>query len=169
MLSDTKVMLYFGYGSNMLAARIEGRLGRCGRLGAASLPGYALRFHKRGGDGSGKCDAVRTGNPADRVWGALLRLTREQLEELDRIEGPGYERVMVEVIAPGGSLEADLYVAKPEEVESGFPPFGWYREIVLAGARELDLPRDYVDAIEAVRPVADPNAERVARNRVILG
>ena len=169
MRPDTKVMLYFGYGSNMLAARIEGRLGPCERVGAASLPGYTLRFHKRGGDGSGKCDAFRTGNPADQVWGALFGLAREQLDELDRIEGPGYERATVEVTAPEGSLKADLYVAKPDAVEPGLPPFGWYREMVLAGARELDLPRDYIDAIKAVRPAVDPSAERVARNRDILG
>ena len=36
-------MLYFGYGSNLLAARVERRLGYCERLGAASLAGYALK------------------------------------------------------------------------------------------------------------------------------
>ena len=85
-------MLYFGYGSNLLAARIERRLGPCEWLGAASFAGHALRFHKRGGDGSGKCDAFRTGDPGDRLWGGLFRLDDRQLAELDRIEGPGYER-----------------------------------------------------------------------------
>ena len=60
-------MLHFGYGSNMYKARIECRLGPCDWLGAASLTGFVLRFHKRGRDGSGKCDALRTGDPADRL------------------------------------------------------------------------------------------------------
>ena len=162
-------MLYFGYGSNLLAARVERRLGPCKRLGAASLAGYALRFHKRGGDGSGKCDGFRTGDPADRLWGALFRLDAGQLGALDRIEGPGYERATVEVILAGRAVEADLYVARPEaRAEAGLAPFDWYKELVLAGARENGFSRSYLDAIEAVPSVVDPDPERARRNRADL-
>ena len=167
MKPGRKTRRYFGYGSNMLAARLERRLGSCERLGAASLSGHALRFHKRGGDGSGKCDAFATGAARDRLWGALYRLDDEQFEKLDRIEGPGYARVTVEVCLAGRAIEADLYVTRPEALAPGLPPFDWYKELVLAGARELDLPRDHVDAIEAVRSVPDPDPERTARNRLI--
>ncbi len=71
-------MLRLGYGSNLLAARIERR------LGAASVAGCALRFHKRGSDGFGKCDAFRIGDPRDRLWGALFRPDDRQLAALDR-------------------------------------------------------------------------------------
>ena len=161
-------MLYLGYGSNLSRARIEQRLGPCERLGAASLAGYALRFHKRGGDGSGKCDGFRTGAPDDCLWGALFRLSRDQIEALDRIEGPGYARATAEVLLGARAVEADLYVARREAIAPGLSPFDWYRELVLVGARELGLPRDYLDAIEAVPPVADPDPERAARNRLIL-
>ena len=160
-------MIYFGYGSNLLAARIERRLGPCERLGAASLAGYVLRFHKRGGDGSGKGDAFRTGDPGDRLWGALFRLDERQLAKLDRIEGPGYERRTVQVLLGERGLEADLYVARPEARASGLPPFDWYKELVLSGARENRLPRDYLDAIEAVPSVVDPDPERAERNRAL--
>ena len=160
-------MLYFGYGSNMLAARIERRLGPCEQLGPALLHGHVLAFHKRGGDGSGKCDAYRTGAPADRMWGALFGLTSRQLEALDGIEGPGYRRETVEVFVGEHALEAKLYVAKPEAIAPGLVPFDWYRDFVVAGARDLELPRGYLDAIEAVRCVADPDRERADRNRLI--
>ena len=130
--------------------------------------GYALRFHKRGGDGSGKCDAFRTGEPADRLWGALYRLNERQLADLDRIEGSGYRRATVEVFLGDRALEADLYVARPEAREAGLLPFDWYKEIVLAGARENGLSQGYLDAIEAVPSVADPDLERAARNRAVL-
>ena len=120
-------MIYFGYGSNLLAARIERRLGPCERLGAASLAGYVLRFHKRGGDGSGKGDAFRTGDPGDRLWGALFHLDEGQLAKLDRIEGPGYERRTVQVLLGERGLEADLYAARPEARVPGLPPFDWYK------------------------------------------
>ena len=38
---------------------------------------------------------------------------------------------------------------------------------MLAGARELALPRDYLDAIEAVPSLPDPDRARAARNRLI--
>ena len=85
--------------------------------------------------------------------------------ELDRIEGPGYDRATVEVILGGRTIDADLHVARPEALSPGLPPFDWYRELVLAGARELGLSRDYLDAIEAVPSVADPDPERADRNR----
>ena len=160
-------MIYFGYGSNLLAARIEQRLGPCERLGAGSVAGYVLRFQKRGGDGSGKCDAFRTGKPGDRLWGALFRLEDRQIEALDRIEGPGYERRTVEARRGRRALEADLYTAKPEALAPGLPPFDWYRELVIAGARENGLPRGCLDAIEAVPSVADPDPERAERNRAL--
>ena len=149
-------MLYFAYGSNMLTARIEGRLGPCERFGAACLAGHVLRFHKLGGlDGTGKCDAFPSDDPNDRVWGALLRLTEAQLAELDAIEGPGYRRVPVRVACDEQLMEATMYLAKQEARDSALRPFNSYKKMVLAGARELDLPTDYIAAIEAVPSIPD--------------
>ena len=95
-------MLYFGYGSNMPKARIEKRLGPVERLGAASLTGYTLRFHKRSKDGSGKCDALRTDNRDDRLWGALDRLSDEQVAKLERADLPCF----ISVTVPKARIEA---------------------------------------------------------------
>ena len=69
---------YLAYGSNMWPRRIELRLGPCEVVGVASLDGYALRFHKRGGDGSGKCDAFHTASSADCLYGVVYSLTQAQ-------------------------------------------------------------------------------------------
>ena len=160
-------MLYFGYGSNMPKARIEDRLGPCKRLGAAFLPGWRLAFHKRSTDGSGKCDAVLTGRPDDRLWGALDRLTDDQMERLDGYE-MGYDRRMVEVSFEGGFGRATVYVARENRIDSRLRPYHWYKELVLAGARELNLPRDYIASIEAVTSCPDPCRARADRNRALL-
>ena len=160
-------MLYFGYGSNMPRARVEERVGRCERLGAASLSGWRLAFHKRGADGSGKCDASFTGDPGDRLWGALDRMSDDQMDELDRYE-QGYDRRTVEVQFDGGTVRAVLYVAMASRTEPKLRPYHWYKELVLAGARELGLPRGYVDSIEAVSSFPDPCRERADRNRAVL-
>jgi hypothetical protein len=50
-------VVYFAYGSNMSTARLRERMPSCKPLGTATLPGHALRFHKRSTDKSGKCNA----------------------------------------------------------------------------------------------------------------
>lgn len=160
-------MLYFGYGSNMPRARIEARLGRCERLGAACISGWRLAFHKRSADGSGKCDAVLTNHPDDRLWGALDRLTDEQMEALDRHE-PGYDRGPMAVSFGEGTVSAMLYVARKDRIDPELRPYHWYKELVLAGARELGLPRGYVASIEEVTSGPDPCIGRAERNRAVL-
>lgn len=133
-------MLCFSYGSNML----KSRLGPFKRLGAAYLTGHKLRFNKKSSrDCSGKCNVSHTGNPDDRVWGALDCLTEEQFKELDRIEGCDYCCVPVRVTFDEQKVEARLYVAKPEAVKPDLRPLGCYKRYVLEGAQELKLPSDY--------------------------
>ena len=135
----------------MLKSRLRDRLGPCKRLGAVYLTGYTLRFHKKGMDGSGKCNVSHTGDTDDRVWGALDCLTDEQFKELDRIEGRGYCRVPVRVTFGERKVEANLYVAKSEAVNHDLRPISRYKRYVLEGARELRLPSDYIaDYIESV-------------------
>ena len=148
-------MLCFSYGSNMLKSRLSDRLGPFKRLGAAYLTGYTLRFNKKStaskSYGSGKCNVSHTGNPDDRVWGALDCLTEEQFKKLDCVEGCDYCRVPVRVIFDERKVEARLYVAKPEAVKSNLRPLGWYKRYVLEGAQELKLPSDYIaDYIKSV-------------------
>ena len=151
-------LLYFGYGSNMPKDIIERRVGPCERIGVAYVTGYTLRFHKQSTvDRSGKCDAYHTGQPADRVWGALYRLSEDQIDAMDELEGPGYRRVAVEVTIGERVVEAHLYIARPEAVNPDLPPLDSYKECVLAGARELGLPKKYVDAIEAAPSAPDPD------------
>ena len=50
-------LLYFAYGSNLHPERLRERVPSAESLGVARLEAHVLRFHKRGRDGSGKCDA----------------------------------------------------------------------------------------------------------------
>lgn len=151
-------ILYFGYGSNMPKAVIEERVGPCERIGVAYITGYTLRFHKRSAiDHTGKCDAYLTGEPTDIVWGSVDRLSDHQIAVMDRIEGPGYRRVTVEATMGERIVEAHIYLARPEAVDRELSPIDSYKECVLTGARELDLPAAYVAAIEAVTSMPDPD------------
>ena len=159
---------YLAYGSNMWPRRIELRLGPCEATGIASLREYALRFHKRGGDGSGKCDAFHTGNPADTLYGVVYSLSRAQRDMLDEFEGPGYASRDVSVRTQSGMFTAYAYLARAGHVDASLQPFSWYQAIVVAGARAHALPAHYIDSLAAVRASADRCADRNSRGLAML-
>ncbi len=159
---------YLAYGSNMWPRRIELRLGPCEVVGVASLNGYALRFHKRGGDGSGKCDAFHTASPADCLYGVVYSLTQAQRDLLDDFEGPGYASRDIPVRTRSGMLTAYVYVAKIGHVAAGLQPFSWYKSIVEAGARTHELPAQYIESIASVRASPDPDADRDSLHLAML-
>lgn len=152
--------LYFAYGSNMPRRRIEARVGECSVLTIGVLPRYELRFHKRGRDGSGKCDAYWTGNHAHGVYGVVYRIHHGQRETLDRIEGSGYENREVAVHAATGIFDAYTYVARSDAIERTVLPFTWYKALVTEGAREHRLPEDYIARLASTPARADPDRVR---------
>lgn len=162
---------YFAYGSNMSTARLRERMPSCEPLGIATLPRHELRFHKRSTDKSGKCNAFANGND-DGVVGVLFSFDPGDRAKLDEAEGVGhgYEHAMVTVTNHLGRRRKVLtYLATPDHIDEGLQPYGWYKEFVLAGAREHGLPADYIARyIEPVAAVDDPNKGRDARRRATL-
>ena len=145
-------MLYFAYGSNMSRARIEKRLGPCVLQGHAWLPGYGLRFHKRGADGSAKCDAWRIPQKSsdETLHGVLHALDASQRERLDGFEGAGYRVEWVRALTKASYVRCFLYVTRPEAIDASLRPFAWYHTYVLEGAKENALPGAYIKRLEAV-------------------
>lgn len=161
-------MLYFAYGSNMLQTRIEERLGACRRVVAGWLGGHTLRFHKSGGDGSGKCDCFATRAEHDVLHGVVYELSSGQAERLDAIEGSGYTRWAKEIRHGTGCLEVFAYFARPQHIDTDLLPFCWYKGLVLAGAVRAGLPEDYVGEIRAVTVLQDPDHSRRTHNESLF-
>ncbi|MGH6964303.1 MAG: gamma-glutamylcyclotransferase family protein [Phenylobacterium sp.] len=175
-LKDTRTgppehTVYFAYGSNMSTARLRERMPSCKPLGLATLPGHALRFHKRSVDGSGKCDAFAV-DGADSVIGVLFSFDPTERAALDKAEGlgNGYEHATVTVINGEGRRRKVLtYLATPDHIDDSLKPYGWYKDLVLAGATEHGLPKDYIaDCISSVVAMADPNNTRDRDQRATL-
>lgn len=167
---EAAIAHYFAYGSNMHAGRLRRRVAGSEPLGPAVLTGYRLRFHKRGRDGSGKCNVVATDDPGDAVHGRLFRVPAAGLDALDRCEGRGYLRERLTVEHAGGATQAVLYVARPDWIDEALAPFDWYHRYVLEGAREAGLPAAYRAAIAAVAARPDPLRLRaVVHRRVLAG
>ena len=145
--------LYFAYGSNMSTARLTARTPSARAVGRGRLPGHALRWHKLGRDGSGKCDAELAGTESTAaVWGVVYRIDCAEKADLDRIEGlgVGYDEHEVVVSTDVGEVAARTYRARPGAVDPALRPRRWYKAYVLAGAREHRLPAPYIEMIEGV-------------------
>lgn len=163
-------MYYFGYGSNMLTARLQERVPSAHPVTTALLPGHALRFHKRSRDGSGKCNVVPVSRPETRVHGVVFDVEGADLDALDEAEqrGRGYERQQLTVEAAHTTVDVFAYVAQPAYVDDALLPYEWYHALVVAGARQHDLPPSYVERLEDVRSYPDPDETRRRTHRALL-
>lgn len=143
---------YFAYGSNMATSRLRQRAPSARPVAVGRLPGHALRWHKLGRDGSGKCDACLGDDPGDAVWGVLFDIDQADKPRLDAAEGLGigYDEHMVQVQTDAGPRCALTYQAKPARIDPKLRPRQWYKAHVLAGAREHGLPAGYVAQLAAV-------------------
>lgn len=161
---------YFAYGSNMSLPRLRERVPSAKRIGLFTLAGHSLRFHKVSTDGSGKCDALFTGNPDDSVIGALFEISGSEKDALDRVEGlgHGYESKTVSLSDSQGNIfEAFTYYAT--NTDPSLLPYSWYLYHVIYGAKETGVSVSYLAHIEATESIEDPDRERDVRERAIYG
>jgi hypothetical protein len=167
--NESDVLDYLAYGSNMLCKRLLRRIATAREPRVARLPGYAVRYHKRGVDLSAKCDLVFVGGDAT-AFGVIFAIDPAEQAVLDRFEnvGAGYHRTSITVLVDDRPLEALTYLADDTHVVEGLRPYDWYRDLVVAGAREHGLPGSYIDAHLDVPASPDPDGERSRREREAL-
>jgi len=159
---------YFAYGSNMYKARLIRRISSAKFLFAACLKGHDLKFNKKSNDGSGKCNIQGTDNPDDVVYGVVFEMDPKDTPALDNAEGQGYSKKYVRVISDevkDGEIEVFTYQAQPLFINDSLKPYDWYKELVVAGAKEHRLPESYVKMLESVRAMKDPDEGRTDKNR----
>lgn len=154
----------------MLEARLkaEDRVPDARYVGTGCISGRRLAFHKASHDGSGKCDIPDAGDASSTVYGVLYEVP-DDLTNLDKAEGAGkgYERTTMDVLREDGtSVTAIVYIAT--KTQQKLAPYTWYHDYVVAGAREHNLPADYIAQLKAVVATADPNKNRETRERQIL-
>lgn len=160
-------LYYFAYGSNLLSARMQERVPSARFESAAALAGFRLAFNKRGADGSAKCNIVPAGE-SDSVHGVIWRIAVGEKAALDAVEGPAYYCWWHVLPAAGREYPIFTYIARPGMTTDDRQPYDWYRAFVIAGAREHQLPPEYLDSLHAVSEWADPDPERAENNRAIL-
>ncbi len=162
-------LLYFAYGSNMSAPRLQARVPSATPLGRARLPGHQLRFHKHSRvDGSAKCDACHTGRCDDVVHGVLFHMAAAERQWLDQAEGLGCGYQIKQVrVSDRHDREHLAFLYYATDIDPALKPFDWYRHHVLHGARQAGLPDAYITALESVPVIDDPQLLRRARELAI--
>jgi hypothetical protein len=138
-------MLHFAYGSNMHRAIMRKHAPAAVPLGVAKLANYRFVITA---DGYASVEPAS----AEMVFGSLWRLTprdRVTLDLWENIAGGLYRAATLPVQSAGRRLPALVYRARPRP--DGQPKSG-YMEIVVKAARELELPADYITALERWLP-----------------
>ncbi len=165
-------VLVFAYGSNLCLERLRARTPSARAVTTGILRGHALRWHKRSLDGSGKCDALATGEASDLVWGAVYELSAADKPALDRCEGLGedyFEREVVIETSSGTAVTGVVaYLANPRWIDAAVRPYSWYKDFVVRGAVQHRLPGHYLDLIQAVDALEDPDRSRHQREAAVL-
>jgi gamma-glutamylcyclotransferase (GGCT)/AIG2-like uncharacterized protein YtfP len=138
---------YFGYGSNMSSAMMQAWCPNHKLIGAGQLLGWQLAFTRFSGKwGAGVADIIKTENAL--VWGGLYEISESDLTSLDIKEGNGnyYQRIECTILVDNQAYTAFTYVVI-HKAPDGIPTSLAYRDTMLTGARELNLPEGYIRKI----------------------
>jgi gamma-glutamylcyclotransferase (GGCT)/AIG2-like uncharacterized protein YtfP len=143
---------YFAYGSNLCTRQMQQRCPGARVLGRATLRDHAMVFPRystlRGG---GVAGVVPT--PGAVVEGVLYALSGDALLAMDGFEGThdGHYSRSVQVVhdTAGNALEAWVYLATPMPA-APHAPTRHYRDTILRGAEEHQLPADYCGMLRAI-------------------
>lgn len=161
-------LFYFAYGSNLHPVRLAERIPSSIPLGVTHLPGHCLKFHKRGADNSGKCNALYTGQSTHQVPGVVYRMATSEKPLLDAIEGNGYIAKTFSLELSGVRHKVFAYIAESHFIDENLLPYSWYRSLVAIGARYHNFPETYVREIEDVMVTPDPDKERQGTHEQLL-
>jgi hypothetical protein len=164
--------LYFAYGSNMLTKRLTDpeRAPSAIPVAVGYVERHRLTFDKVSRPRSGKsakCDMEHTGVAADRVYGVIFRISAADAANLDKAEGLGcgYKKTECDVVTKDGFYRGKVYIATDKD--QSLRPFHWYKEHVVRGALEHNLPADYIAKLSAVESWPDPNEDRAKKEKAI--
>jgi hypothetical protein len=157
-------MRYAAYGSNLHPLRLRKRAPSARFLAATTIPGWSLEFHKRGRDGSGKCNIVAA---ETSVLFALFDIDANDRPKLDAAEGLnlGYEEITMDT---GNFGRCFCYVASNTHIDDELKPFSWYKELVIAGLEYHQASTKYLQRVQSIEHIPDDNEARHRENMAIV-
>ena len=143
-------MLHFGYGSNLSIKAVHEDLNPNAKyVMKGFLPNFEVSWPMPSGEEGTAYSGIMEA-PGELVHGALYEMTEQELVAMDNLEDcykGTYKRETFLVLGEDGKWhKADLY--RVIDPKGPFPPARSYVEIMLAGARDLELDPEYIKKIE---------------------
>ncbi len=143
-------MFHFGYGSNLSIDFVKEHLIPNAKFVMKGyLPNFEVQFPFWSEEDQAGCSGIMEA-PGELVHGALYEVTEQELIEIENLEGMYkdlYRRWTFLVLGEDGRFHpADLF--RVIDPEGPFPPSRSYVDIMLTGARELELDPEYIKKIE---------------------
>jgi len=145
--------------------RLKQRVPSAKKLANAYLKNYSLVCNKISVDGSSKANIIQVEN--DVVWGVLFEINDTEKYNLDRAEGlgNGYNETTLTFIDQNDiSHQAQVYIADNNSLNNSLQPYDWYMKFITSGAKQNQLPDDYIEKVNAINFIIDKNVERRERN-----
>lgn len=164
-------MLVFSYGSNMNLNRLTQRIPLAVKVSNAFLPGFKLICNKVSKDGSAKANIVKTNISGELVWGVLFNIDSKEKPLLDKAESLrlGYnEDTLTFFDQLSNSYSGQVYIADSKSINNHLLPFDWYKEFIVTGGIQNQLPADYISKLQSIPCVPDPDEKRRLQNYSIL-
>lgn len=156
---------YFAYGSNMCSSRLHKyEVESSGPGIPAKLSGYGLVLNKKSKDDSGKANIEII--PDRTVWGVLFDVSNEGFARLlDREKGYHRQSISIQLLN-GTQIDAVTLIA--DKVQDNILPFTWYKDLLVQGALEHNLPGAYISMLRSIEAKEDPDPVRSKKMREIL-
>lgn len=148
-MNKTGSILYYAYGSNMSAKKMTGWSMGAQFVSNARLDDWCISMDKKGKDGFARATIVN--RLGEHVWGVVYKIPKANIERLDSYEGlgRGYQAEWVEVVTPEGRI-LKVYTYVGLNLKKGLLIHGWYRDYIIKGAQEHNLPKEYVTKLEGI-------------------
>lgn len=154
------MIYYFGYGSNMNMISLKAKGVEPIFSEPAVLKDWELLFNVydffriEGGTGN-ICLAE-----SKEVHGVVHSCKEDSLSRLDELEAYGisYDRIEVEVIGYDGQChKAFAYTGLPDKLKSGLQPSHRYLNIMIKGARAMELDDTYINQLKQTEVRPEPS------------
>ena len=143
-------MFHFGYGSNLSIKSVHADLNPNAKyVMKGFLPNFEVSWPMWSEEEQSGYSGIMEA-PGELVHGALYEMTEQELIAMDNLEDcykGTYKRETFLVLGEDGKWHnAELY--RVIDPQGPFPPARSYVEIMLAGARDLELDPEYIEKIE---------------------
>ncbi len=165
-------MLIFAYGSNMNIKRLRERVPSATKVANVFLLGYKIVCNKVSKkDSSAKANIEKSENATDIVWGVLFEIDSKEKPLLDKAEGlgKGYNEDSL-TFTDENNIEhiAKVYIADSSSINNSLVAYDWYKDFIITGAIQNELPADYISQLQLIPFIQDPDKERREKNYAIL-